>query len=88
MTPVHASLARQSAFMLLLARYVSGQITESQWDRLNQVLDAKGVSINERMAIARIANEALSGQLAWLSDQDLSAEVVGLLSELRASRAA
>jgi len=74
--------------MLLLARYVSGQITESQWDRLNQVLDAKGVSINERMAIARIANEALSGQLAWLSDQDLSAEVVGLLSELRASRAA
>lgn len=74
--------------MSLLARYVTGQITDSQWDRLTTVLDAQDVSIGERMAFARFVNEAMTEQPAWSVDPKVPDEMTGLLTELRASRAA
>ncbi len=88
MTTRHATTARHSAFMILLARYVSGQITDSQWERLNGVLDAEGVTINERMAFARFVNEALSDNLAWSQEPRAGDAMTGVLSEIRASKAA
>lgn len=88
MTPVQTSSSRPSAFMSLLARYVTGQITDSQWQRLTGILDAQGVSIGERMAFARFVNEAMTEQPNWSPDQTVGDEMTGLLTELRASRAA
>lgn len=88
MTPVQTSSSRPSAFMSLLARYVTGQITDSQWQRLTGILDAQGVSIGERMAFARFVNEAMTEQPTWSPDQTVGDEMTGLLTELRASRAA
>jgi len=88
MTPVQASRAQPSAFMSLLARYVTGQISDSQWHRLSRVLDAQGVTIGERMAYARFINEAMTEQSTWTPDKQIGDEMTGLLTELRASRAA
>ena len=74
--------------MSLLARYVTGQISDSQWQRLNRVLDAQGVTIGERMAYARFVNEAINEQSAWTPDRPVEDEMTGLLTELRATRAA
>jgi len=74
--------------MSLLARYVTGQITDTQWDRLTTVLDAEDVTIGERMAFARFINEAIKEQPAWSVDPKAKDEMTGLLTDLRASRAA
>ena len=42
----------------LFARYVAGQIADTFWDRLMQVLDANDTPPEERLALAAFLNDA------------------------------
>lgn len=81
-----ASLTLQqgtSAFPVLLAHYMHGDINDSMWSRLMGLFDADGVTAPERMAFARFVNDlvAEAGEKSlYLPKEE---EVKDLLSETR-----
>lgn len=62
MTPLRAPSPPQSSLRGLLIRYVTGQISETQWARVTEILDARGISATEREACACLVDEIIRGQ--------------------------
>ena len=46
-----------SPFRQLLARYLTGQITDTEWKRIMRTFDVKDLSGSQRVAYARLFNE-------------------------------
>jgi len=78
------SVATQTSFSTLLARYMQGQIADTAWKKLMSAFDAEGVTSPERMAYARFMNEMLSDRGKSSLDIPVSDEMAGLLKETRA----
>jgi len=78
------SIANQTSFSTLLARYMQGQIADTAWKKLMSAFDAEGVTSPERMAYARFMNEMLSDRGKSSLDIPVSDEMAGLLKETRA----
>ena len=72
----------------LLAHYVTGGIEEPVWQRFMQILDKDALSIPDRMAYARYLNDHLAGRSQEAARGPIGEEMKGLLSDLRATRAA
>jgi len=69
MARLRTSSTRQTAFTRLLAWYVTGRITRDQWAQLTAVLDAEGVTMDERLALAWFVNEVLTEGPAGRTDR-------------------
>lgn len=59
MTP-STTKQRSHAFLLLLARYIAGEIAEAQFEQLTTLLDTTEASSEERTALARYYLDAIS----------------------------
>lgn len=59
MTP-SASLHRAQALSLLLARYIAGEMAESQFEEISAMLDESEASSEERAAFARFYLDSMS----------------------------
>jgi len=46
-----------SPFRQLLARYLTGQISDTEWKRIMRTFDVKDLSGSQRVAYARLFNE-------------------------------
>jgi len=49
-----------SALLMLLARYVNGQIADISWKKLMHVFDRAEMTSPERLALARFVNDLLA----------------------------
>ncbi len=50
--------SKVTAMSLLFARYVAGQITDSAWDEIMDLLDAEETTMEERVALANFISDA------------------------------
>lgn len=72
-----------AAFRNLLARYLSGEVAESFWNRLMRVLDSGKASYDERIALAAFAEDAAAELGTGAVELPKPKELDTLLTDIR-----
>ncbi len=72
-----------SALLMLLARYVDGQIADVSWKKLMRVFDTAGMSSTERLALAKFVNDLFSERRDAAFNVPKLKETRDLLSDIR-----
>lgn len=76
---------RIPAFSILFARYIAGQIGDTAWSQIMDVLDSEDATLDERVALANFINDAWSELGSDSIEVPGPGEVQDMLLQLRAT---